>query len=207
MLRMYDITMTIHPGMQVWNNDESKKPILRNESTLETATAYESRIDMNAHTGTHIDAPLHMVEGGAPIESIALERLVGPARVLDLTDVVGSIGREHLKPFGIQRNEWLLFKTKNSFSEQFDLQFVFLNADGAAYLRDIGINGVATDGLGIERDQPGCPTHHTFFAADILIVEGIRLKDVPAGNYTFILAPLKLEGIEAAPARAFLMGQ
>lgn len=207
MLRMYDITMTIHPGMQVWNNDELKKPILKNIQTLATATAYESRIDINAHTGTHLDAPLHMVEGGAPIESIALERLVGPARVLDLTNVEGSIGREQLELYGIQRDEWLLFKTKNSFSEQFDLQFVFLNADGAAYLRDIGINGVATDGLGIERDQPGNPTHHTFFAADILIVEGVRLKDVPAGNYTFILAPLKLEGIEAAPARAFLMGQ
>ncbi|MEX2416053.1 MAG: cyclase family protein [Paenibacillaceae bacterium] len=207
MLKMYDITMTIHPDMQVWNNDELKKPILKNLQTLATAAAYESRIDIDAHTGTHLDAPLHMVEGGAPIESIALERLVGPARVLDLTDVEDSIGREHLEPYGIQRDEWLLFKTKNSFSEQFDLQFVFLNADGAAYLRDIGINGVATDGLGIERDQSGCPTHITFFAANILIVEGVRLKDVPAGNYTFILAPLKLEGIEAAPARAFLMGK
>jgi len=206
MMKMYDITMTIHPEMQVWNKDQSKKPLLTNMYTLATGPAYISRINIEAHTGTHLDAPLHMVEGGAPIESIALERLIGPARVLDLTNVVGSIGREHLEPYGIQRGEWLLFKTKNSFTEQFDFEFVFLNADGAAYLRDIGINGVATDGLGIERDQSGCPTHHTFFAADILIVEGVRLKDVPAGNYTFVLAPLKLEGIEAAPARAFLMG-
>jgi len=204
--KIYDISMSIHPKMQVWNNDESKKPVFRNESTLATADAYETRIEMNVHTGTHLDAPLHMVEDGAPIESIPLERLVGPARILDLTEIVGSIGREHLEPYGIQQGEWLLFRTRNSFSEQFDSQFVFLNAEGASYLRDIGINGVATDGLGIERDQPGCPTHQTLFAADILIVEGIRLKEVPAGNYTFILAPLKLEGIEAAPARAFLMG-
>jgi arylformamidase len=205
-MKIYDITMTIHPEMQVWKNYEHKKPIVENIQTLATASTYESRIDMNVHTGTHLDAPLHIVEGGAPIESIALERLVGPARVLDLTDVEGSIGRKHLEPYGIQHNEWLLFKTKNSFTEQFDLQFVFLNAEGAAYLRDIGINGVAIDALGIERDQPGYPTHNTLFAADILIVEGIRLKDVPAGNYTFILAPLKLEGIEAAPARAILIG-
>lgn len=208
MFRIYDISMTIKADMQVWKNYENKKPSITNDSNFQTGTVHESRINLNVHTGTHIDAPLHVLENGATIDTIPLERLVGPARVLDLTSVDLSIGREQLEPFAIQRGEWVLFKTKDSFnnSGEFDRQFVFLNADGAAYLAEIGVNGVAIDALGIERDQAGYPTHKTLFNANILIVEGVRLKDVPAGNYTFVLAPLKLEGIDGAPARAMLLG-
>ena len=209
MFRIYDISMTIKEDMQVWKNYEHKKMSISRDSSLETGTTNESRIHMNVHTGTHLDAPFHMLKDGATIDAIPLERLVGPARVLDLTDVSPSIGPEHLQPFAIQEGEWILLKTKDSFNESgnFDREFVYLNAEGAAYLAERKINGVAIDALGIERDQPGYPTHMALFRADILIVEGVRLKDVPAGNYTLVLAPLKLEGIDGAPARAFLVGR
>lgn len=207
-MKIYDISMTIRPDMQVWKGYEHKKPSITNDSNFQTGTTHESRINLNVHTGTHIDAPLHVLENGATIESIPLERLVGPARVLDLTGAEPSIGRAELAPFAIQRGEWVLFKTRDSYNEsnEFDKQFVFLNEEGAKYLAEIGVNGVAIDALGIERDQPGYPTHKTLFTANIIIVEGVRLKDVPAGNYTFILAPLKLEGLDGAPARAMLLG-
>ncbi|HEX7055783.1 MAG TPA: cyclase family protein [Bacilli bacterium] len=197
--------MTISPGMQVYKNKEEKRPVIQVMQDFSTASAYETRISMDAHTGTHLDAPLHMIAGGETIETIALEQLVGPARVLDLTEVSESIGREHLKRFAIQKDEWILCKTRNSFSEDFDFQFVYLNADGADYLAEIGVRGVGTDGLGIERAQPEHETHKTLMRRNILIVEGLRLKDVPAGNYFLVVAPLKLTGIEAAPARAFLL--
>lgn len=209
MFAIYDISMTIKEDMQVWKNYDHKKMTITADSSLETGTTNESRINMNVHTGTHLDAPLHILENGATIDTIPLERLVGPARVLDLTDVSPSIGAEHLRPFAIQEGEWILLKTKDSFNDSgnFDREFVYLNAEGAAYLAERKINGVAIDALGVERDQPGYPTHKTLFNANILIVEGVRLKDVPAGNYTLVVAPLKLEGIDGAPARAFLMGK
>lgn len=205
MPRIYDISMTIEESMQVWKSYEHKKPSITNVQNHSQDKPHESQLNMNVHTGTHVDAPLHMIAGGETIESIPLERLVGPARVLDLTHLKGFITKEDLVPFAIQPGERLLFKTSSSYSEEFDVEFVFLREDGAQYLAEIGVGLVATDALGIERAQPEYPTHRTLMRNGIIIVEGLRLKEVEAGNYTLVIAPLKLTGIDAAPARVFLM--
>ncbi|NBI28926.1 cyclase family protein [Chengkuizengella marina] len=207
MFKIYDISMTIHEGMQVYKNKEEKKPKIQTASDFSNSSAFESILSLNVHTGTHLDAPLHMIESGDTIESIPLENLVSTARVLDLTHVEGQIGKSDLEPFAIQEGEWILFKTKNSLSEQFDFNFIYLDEDGAAYLKDLKVKGIGTDGLGIERAQPDHETHKILFENKIIIVEGLRLKDVPSGTYFMVIAPLKLEGIDAAPARAFLLGQ
>ncbi len=207
MFKIYDISMTIREDMQVYKNKAEKKPSIQTMQDFTNAKAFESRISLDAHTGTHLDAPLHMIEGGETIETIPLEDLVGTARVLDLTGVEDGVGRSDLEPHGIQRGEWILLKTRNSFSEEFDFNFVYLKEDGAQYLKELQVKGVGTDGLGIERAQPDYGTHRTLFRNNILIVEGLRLKDVPAGTYFMVIAPLKLHGIEAAPARAFLLGK
>ncbi|MCD9023880.1 cyclase family protein [Cohnella silvisoli] len=204
--KIFDISMTIEESMQVWKNYEHKKPKITNVQNHDEGKPHESLLTMNVHTGTHVDAPLHMLAGGATIESIPLERLVGPARVLDLTHLKGFITKEDLVPFAIQRGERLLFKTTSSLSEDFDMEFVFLRDDGAQYLADIGVGLVATDALGIERAQPEYPTHRMLMRNDVIIVEGLRLKEVNAGNYTLVIAPLKMTGIDASPARAFLIG-
>ncbi|RKP56087.1 cyclase family protein [Cohnella endophytica] len=205
MPNIYDITMTVEESMQVWKNYEQKKPRISNVQNHDEGKPHESLLTMNTHTGTHVDAPLHMLAGGATIETITLERLVGPARVLDLTHVVDCITKDDLVPFAIQRGERLLFKTASSLSEEFLMDFPFLREDGAKYLADIGVGLIASDALGIERAQAEYPTHRTLMRNDVIIVEGVRLKDVEAGNYTLVIAPLKLTGIDAAPARAFLM--
>lgn len=205
MSRIIDISMTIEESMQVWKSYEAKKPRITNVQNHDEGKPHESLLTLNVHTGTHVDAPLHMLAGGATIESISLDRLVGPARVLDLTHLKGFITKEDLLPFAIQRGERILLKTTSSLTEQFDLEFVFLREDGAQYLTEIGVGLVATDALGIERAQAEYPTHRTLMRNDIIIVEGLRLKDVPAGNYMLVIAPLKLTGIDASPARAFLI--
>jgi arylformamidase len=205
-VKIYDISLAIHEGMQVYKNKEEKKPILDNVHNFSNAKAYETKLTLDAHTGTHLDAPLHMIEGGATIETIPLESLIGTARVLDLTHVEESVGRSDLEPFALQKGEWILLKTRNSMSEEFDFEFVYMREDGAHYAQELGLKGIGTDGLGIERAQPGYATHRTLMGNNILIVEGLRLKDVPAGTYFMVIAPLKLVGIEAAPARAFLIG-
>jgi arylformamidase len=205
MPKIYDISMTIEESMQVWKSYEHKKPKITNVQNHDEGKPHESLLAMNVHTGTHVDAPLHMLAGGETIETIPLERLVGPARVLDLTHAKDFITKEDLEPFAIQRGERILLKTSSSFSEDFLLDFVFLREDGAKYLADIGVGLVATDALGIERAQAEYPTHRTLMRNDVIIVEGVRLKEVTAGNYTLVIAPLKLTGIDASPARAFLM--
>lgn len=205
MMKIYDISVTIKAGMTVYKNKPEKQPNIRVVQDFSTATAHESRVDMDVHCGTHLDAPLHMVPGGATIESIGLEQTVGPARVLDLMHVQDAITVADLQPFDIKEGEWLLFKTRNSLVEEFDFDFVYLDAEAAQYVADRKVRGVGTDALGIERAQAGHPTHKTLFKHGVLIVEGLRFKDVPGGDYFMVIAPLKLEGIDAAPARALLI--
>jgi len=197
--------MTVTENIQVWNNSPGKRPKFDNVSNFTMGRTYETRASLDLHTGTHVDAPAHMIDGGAMMEAYSLDQFIGPARVLDLTHVEGSIGREHLEPFALQKDEWILLKTRSSYSDAFDFDFVFVRTDGAQYMREVGIRGVGTDALGIERSQPDFSTHRTLLGSGIIIVEGLRLKDVPAGNYFMVIAPVKLAGVEAAPARAFLI--
>ena len=203
--RIIDISMTIEMNMQVWKNAEHKKPVITNVSNHDQHRPHESQLNMNVHTGTHVDAPLHMLPGGETIETITLEQLCGPARVVDLTHVRGHISISDLKPLCIKRGERILLKTTNSFFDSFDPNFPYLHADGAAYLAEIGVTLVGIDALGIERAQPEYPTHRTLMRGGIIIVEGLRLAHVEAGEYTLILAPIKMTGTDAAPARAFLL--
>jgi arylformamidase len=204
--KIYDITAPVHPGMMVYKNKEAKQPKFNCVQDFKTASCYETRIDIDVHTGTHMDAPLHMIDGGATVETIGIEQLVGPARVIDLSEMNSDrVTASDLEGCGVQAGEWLVLKTRNSLQEEFDFQFVFLAADGAEWCVKNGVRGVAIDALGVERDQAGYPTHKTLFNGGVIIVEGVRLGDVPAGEYTIVLAPLRLVGTEASPMRALLL--
>ncbi|GAA4710391.1 cyclase family protein [Brevibacillus fulvus] len=204
MYKVYDVSAAIHADMAVYKNKPEKKPQIRVVQDFDTAAARESRADLDMHTGTHVDSPLHMVPGGGTVATLPLDKLVGPCRVLDLTHVQGGITRNDLQGLQMEKDEILVLKTKNSLVDHFDPDFVYLAEDGAKYLAEIGIRSVAIDALGIERSQPGHPTHKTLFEAGIVIFEGLRLAEVPAGNYFFVGAPIKLLETEAAPARVLL---
>lgn len=204
MAKMYDVSMLIHADIQVYKNIEGKRPGFETTSDFATGSSHETRLHLDAHTGTHIDAPLHMIPGGKTIESVTLDKLIRPCRVVDLSTVVGSITAEDLRLHHPAAGEFLLLKTQNSWEETFNFEFVFIAADAAKYLADIGIAGVGVDGLGVERSQPSHETHTALLSKDIVVLEGLRLKDVPEGTYFMVAAPLKLTGLDAAPARVIL---
>lgn len=198
---MYDVTGTIHEGMTVYKNKPEKQPKL---NRVTNGYVTETRLEIDVHTGTHIDAPLHMVVDGDTFETISMENLVGQCKVLDLTDVENGISKVDLEKFDVEKGDFVLFKTKNSFEEEFNFDFIYLAQDGAEYLSQIGVRGVGIDTLGIERSQEGHPTHKSLFANEIIIIEGLRLKGIEQGEYFMVAAPLKLTGTDASPARVLL---
>lgn len=204
--QLYDVSMTIRPGMPVWRNYEHKQPEFENTANYSTGHSYETRLHLDAHTGTHLDAPLHMVESGLTIETTTLDQVVRPARVVDLTEVEDAIHADDVARVKPQKGEFLLLKTRNSAVEGWDDNFVFVADDGAKAFVEAGITGVGIDSLGIERSQPSHATHTQLLGAGIVILEGLRLADVPVGDYLMIAAPLKFEGIEAGLARVLLFG-
>lgn len=204
-MEIYDISMAIYSDMPVYKNKEEKKPRLRVQQDFKSSSAYESVLEINMHTGTHVDAPLHMFEGGETIDQLDLSKVITQCKLLDLTQVVDRITARDLEGKGISKDDFILFKTKNSFCEFFDVDFVFLDKTGAEFLKHIGIKGVGADALGIERSQPDHSTHKILFEAGITIIEGLRLAEVPEGEYLLFAAPLKVIGAEGAPTRAVLV--
>jgi arylformamidase len=200
-MKMYDVTGTIHEGMTVYKDKPEKQPKFNQETN---GYVTETRLEIDVHTGTHIDAPLHMVVDGDTFETISMDDLVGQSKVFDLTQVEDGISKKDLESFGIQKGDFVLLKTKNSFEEKFNFDFIYLKQDGAEYLSEIGVRGVGIDTLGIERSQEGHPTHKTLFANNIIIIEGLRLKEIEQGEYFMVAAPLKVVGTDGSPARVLL---
>lgn len=207
--------MEISPDMAVYKNRDEKKPVFETVRDFSQGSVYETRLQMDLHTGTHIDMPLHMVDGGPDSEFWHMGRAFSRCTVLDFSgfdaDAVEArdlkAKEEALKPLfdPFTAGRSVLLKTQNSFKDDFDCSFVYLHQSGATYLAGKGIAGVGIDALGIERDQPGHETHKALLKAEIWILEGLRLAEVPEGDYILALIPLKVKGVEALPARAILL--
>ena len=203
-MKIYDISMTISKDIQVYKEKPEKKPIIETVSDFDYASAYETNITMNLHTGTHMDFPLHMIKNGETSDTLNLMKLITIAKVFDLSHLTGSITKNDIAKLDIKDNDFILFKTQNSFEESWNHQFVFLDKDAATYLALKKIKGVGVDGLGVERDQVGHPTHHILFDAKIIIIEGLRLAHITQGVYMMYALPIKIKGVEALPLSVIL---
>jgi len=201
---IYDISMSIDENIQVYKNKESKKVHLLTASDFANSSVFESKIEMNLHTGTHIDFGKHVSPNGTISDDFPVDSLIHEVLVIDLSQLDRNIENEDLISQEIKSGDYVLLKTRNSQSEDFDFDFIALNESGALYLKEMGVKLVGTDGLGIERGQEGHPTHHLLLDNGIIIMEGLRLKNVPSGRYEMIALPLKIKGVEALPVRAML---
>lgn len=204
-MRILDISMPITPDMDVYKDNPAKKPVITVESSFENGSVYESRLALNMHTGTHIDMPLHILENGASIEHLDLTKVVTKCKVFDFSSVEDKITKEHLVEKSISEGDFILLKTKNSSSKHLGTDFVYLGKSGAEYLRSKKIIGVGIDSHGIERSQPNHDTHKILLGSNIVILEGLRLREIPEGDYFLAALPLCVAGAEAAPVRAVLL--
>ena len=165
---------------------------------------------MGAHSGTHIDAPMHFVRDGASIDHVSLEPLIGPARVIDIPDSVQSIDAAELNRHNWKGTPRVIFRTRSSVrgwmkSSTFHRDFAYVAPDAAQLLADAGVQLVGVDYISAEQfGAPAPRTHRILLGKGIPIVEGLALETVPAGDYFLIVLPMKVAGHEGAPARAVL---
>lgn len=200
-----DISLRLHPDMPVWPGS----PGVRVGQTRTIAggnPANESKLEMDVHCGTHVEAPLHFIDGAGAMGTIPLSVLVGPAHV-EHVEAADAIGPDELRgvPPGTER---LLLRTTNSdrwqAAEPFREDYVALTLDGARWIAEQGIRLVGVDYLSVQRWGDDPETHRVLMRAGVAILEGIDLHDVPAGDYRLTCLPLRLDTTEAAPARAIL---
>ena len=204
----YDITVPIRPGMPIYEGDPAVE-IAAWSALRKGDSANVSFLHFGAHTGTHVDAPAHFIEGARKIDALSLDVLIGPARVVRVPDHVAEIDPKFLENSDLTAVERVLFHTRNSnfWSEGFRKDFTHLLPEAAEKLAEIGIKLVGTDYLSIEKFHSGHHrTHLALLSKGVVIVEGLNLSAVPAGDYELICLPLKIaDGAgDGAPARVVL---
>ena len=208
-MKIYDISMQVRPDMMVYNDKPAKKPVFTNTANHIANNFHETVVALDIHSGTHIDMPLHMIKDGKTMDSFDFSRLfMAKTKVFDLTKMDKRyITADDIKGFDIEKGDFILFKTVNSYydkSKGFDYEFVFLEETGAQFLKNLKVNGVGIDALGIERSQPEHMTHKLLLEDDIIILEGLELKDIEQGEYKLTALPIKLKGTEGSWVRAVL---
>lgn len=202
-----DVSVPLRTGMVHWP-DNPPVTIERTQDIENGDEANVSKISMGAHTGTHMDAPLHFFQRGKSIDTMPLSVGVGQARVIEIRDTE-SIKLEELSSHHIQRAERILFKTINSArcwqTDDFVEDFVYISQEAARYLAAKQVQLVGVDYLSVGGFfKDGVETHHALLGADIWLIEGLNLSAVEPGIVELICLPLRIEGAEGAPARAIL---
>jgi len=208
--RIWDVSMPVRTGGLVYPNNPpiSITPV---QSIAAGNTANVSRIDLGSHTGTHVDAPLHFMDGGAGVDELPLDVLVGPARLIAFGDDVLAVGEAELRRHDLQGVTRLLIRTRNSAwlasgSTEFHPDFTHVAPDGAAYLVSLGVKLVGVDYLSVEQfHSPHHRTHKTLLENAVVIVEGMVLSEPPPGDYELYCLPMLMAGLDGAPARAVLV--
>ena len=203
-----DISVPLRTDLVHWPGDPS--PTFERISEIEQgAAANVTLCRMTAHTGTHMDAPCHFLDGNAGIDQFPLETGIGKARVISVPDDCSAISRAELKSTGIEQGDRVLLKTRNSKRRWHDLEFqtdfVAVNASGARFLAETGVTLVGVDYLSVGLfGSDGLETHRILLSGGVWIVEGLDLSEISDGTYELVCLPLRIAGADGSPARVAL---
>ncbi len=206
---IYDISVPVAAGGLVYPGNPPIA-ITEQQSVAQGASANVSLISFGSHTGTHVDAPRHFFDDGAGVDTLPLDVLMGPAVLICMGDDVMAVGEKELRLHELQKHSRILIKTRNSSyvrDRQFVKDYTYLAPDGAAYLVSLGVKLVGVDYLSVEQFHSGHhQTHRTLLEKNVVIVEGLDLSEPAMGPYELRVLPLRLVGLDGAPARAVLVG-
>lgn len=202
-----DISVPIRDGMVHWPGDPPVQ-VQRIHAIEHGDEANLTQLSMSAHTGTHMDAPLHYLPSADSMDALPFTAIIGRARVIAV-ETPNPVSRHLLESADIQAGERLLLKTRNSdhlWSErEFNSRFTALNLEAACWLATRQIQLLGIDYLSVgPYHAEGAEVHRALLGAGIWIVEGLNLMAVEPGLYELICLPLRLAGADGAPARALL---
>ncbi len=201
-----DVTIPVRHGMVHWPGG----PVPAVELVMDMqkgAAANVTRMAMSVHTGTHMDAMRHFIADGQTIETMPLDAVIGPARLIEIEDPV-AIRREEIEPYDLQPGDRVLFKTANSAQrwndDDFHEDFIYIDPAAARLLVERGVRTVGIDYLSVAPWSDGVTTHVILLGAGVWIIEGLDFRGVEPGDYDLICLPLKINGSDGAPSRAVI---
>lgn len=206
--KIFDISMDVFPEMVTYPGDPPVEFVEMH--SIDKGDLYNLWVmSFGSHTGTHIDAPRHFIRDGKTVDELSPECFAGRAKVIEIRDT-RCITADELKGHEIEEGNRILFKTANSqrSDKMFIKDFVYLSPAAAEYLVQKKVMLVGLDALSIENPNGERPdAHYALLGNDIVVLEGLVLRDVPPGGYEFYALPLKIRGGNGSPVRAVLISQ
>lgn len=207
-MKIIDLTHTIKPDMPVYPG--TKKPVFRSANTLCEDGFLETRFTMNSHTGTHMDAPAHMLPEGLFVNDLEIGRFMGNAVILDFSNnAEKSIGLDFLQPYEerIRKAEFVILKTgwgRFWNSGAYFKNYPSLSAEGAMWLSEFPLKGIGVDAISIDdAESTNFPVHTIFFQKNIVLIENLsNLEGVEDEVFFLSVLPLKYEKADGSPVRA-----
>ncbi|HEV8234750.1 MAG TPA: cyclase family protein [Gemmatimonadaceae bacterium] len=205
---IYDVSLPIVNGGLVYPGNP--EIVISPQQEISTgASSNVSLLSFGSHTGTHVDAQKHILEGGLAVDALHLDVLMGPAILTAVSDDAPAVTESLLRAHDLTGQQRVLIRTRNSgFIRQRDFvrDYTYLAPDGAEYLVSLGVKLVGIDYMSIEQFHSGHHmTHRTLLGHGVIIVEGLDLSVPPPGRYDLRVLPLRLAGLDGAPARAVLI--
>jgi len=202
-----DVSVTVRAGMPHWPDN----PPIVVERAMDIQRGHDcnvSTLSMGVHTGTHMDGPVHFIDGAAGLDEMPLTATIGAARVIGIADD-RAVTIDELRPHELRRGERILFRTANSTrcwqTDTFVEDFVGISEEAAVHLAECGVLAVGVDYLSVGGYRSdGAAIHRILLEAGIWIIEGLDLSAVVPGDYELICLPIKLLHSDGAPARAIL---
>lgn len=197
-----DISVPLRIGMPVWDDEAIR--IEQTHAIARGDVVNMTEIGFSVHTGTHVDAPCHFVDGAPALDEIPLSRWSGEALVVDATATERRIGGDLVRALVPPGTERVLFKTRSAAlwdRSGFSREYVCLDPSGATAAVELGLRLAGIDYLTIGDEE----AHRILFRAGIVALEGLDMRRVAPGRYRLLCLPLNLPGADGAPARAVLM--
>ena len=206
---LFDLTHTIKPDMPVFPGTAA--PVLSQANTLEEHGFRETGLSMTSHTGTHMDAPFHLLPQGRRLDQRAVDPFWGKAAVVDCAALGGgnTITADFLQRQDdlLRQADFVLLRTGHEAlwgQPGFFSGFAVPDADAARYLAALGLKGVGTDAISVDTvEDETLPNHRILLGAGLLSIENLCLSQLAEGElYEFFALPLKFEIADGAPVRA-----
>ena len=207
-MKINDLTHVIHSDMPVFPGTE--QPVFEKANTLEKDGFQEAKITMFSHTGTHMDAPAHMISGAPCLDNLSIDHFMGKAVILDFSkEDMELIDLNHLSPYEekIKKVEFVIIKTGWSSYwgvENYYKGFPALSDESAEWLSKFSLKGVGIDAISIDSmDSTTFAVHKTLLSRNIVIIENLtNLDSIESEYFTLSVMPLKNKNADGSPVRA-----
>jgi arylformamidase len=203
-IKYYDLTANISEKIVTFPGD----PHYQSEEVCSLAHGSQYHLccmHLGNHTGTHIDFPSHVIQGGKTSSDFPIEVLIGSGLIIEVPDSEKTITRSFVAEQSILPNDFIFFKTSNSklFKQaKFSDKYVYIEPEAAEELVKNGVKIVGIDYFSVDRyEAEDLPVHKLLLSNDILIVEGLELNHVPAGRYKIYIMPINIAAMDGLPAR------